>query len=77
MAERVFLDAGLLIAALCERHENHHEACPIVEAARSGDLDACTSPSILTYDTSDWLAFEDDGLRIAGPPSVLAQLGRL
>ncbi|HUT32579.1 MAG TPA: type II toxin-antitoxin system VapC family toxin [Planctomycetota bacterium] len=153
-AERVFLDAGLLIAALCEGDERHEEARPLVEAAREGALAASTTAGVLsevyavltwektqsrlapaeaasvlnllinppsaievlacgcetarkaltlgaahgltarrahdarhaaaallhgirgvyTYDVGDWKAFEPDGLRIAGPPSVLSRL---
>ena len=32
--------------------------------------------SVFTYDVEDWEAFEDDGLRITGPVSMLARLGR-
>ena len=31
---------------------------------------------VLTYDAEDWEVFEDDGLRIVGPTSTLARLGR-
>jgi len=155
--DRVFFDAGLFVAALCELDDRHEEACPLVEAARLGSVRACTDPSILsevygaltwkgtasrltpreaaenvrllveppsaiqvldtgidvarkalelaaahdftarrvhdarhaaaallagvrlvyTFDVRDWAAFENDGLRIAGPPSVLRQLNRL
>lgn len=152
----MFFDAGLFVAALCHHDERYEEAWPLVEAARSGSLCACTDASVLsevygvltwektrrrlepreaaqdvrllveppsaieildvgletavkalelaaahglrarrvhdarhaaaaltagvrqvyTYDLSDWAAFEEDGLRIVGPPSVLEKLGR-
>jgi len=31
---------------------------------------------VFTYDVEDWKVFEGDGLRIAGPASTLARLGR-
>jgi predicted nucleic acid-binding protein len=31
---------------------------------------------VFTYDPDDWLAFENEGLRIAGPASTLIRLGR-
>ena len=31
---------------------------------------------VYTYDTAHWEAFESDGLRIVGPPSVLSRLRR-
>jgi len=154
-ADAVLFDAGLFIAALLSGHPKHGEARPLVEAARRGTLETCTTAAILsevygaltwigaqprhepkeaalvtrlliqapsaisvlpdgqeaalvaldlagrhgltarrvhdarhaavalqwgigavyTYDPSDWLAFESDGLRIAGPASTLAQLG--
>ncbi|MBM4030728.1 MAG: type II toxin-antitoxin system VapC family toxin [Planctomycetes bacterium] len=59
--ERVFFDAGLFIAALCERDERHEEARPLVEAARGGTLPACTTASVLsevyavlTWERTEW-----------------------
>jgi predicted nucleic acid-binding protein len=149
-------DAGMFIGALLKGDPRHAEARPLVEAARHGEIQVCTTASILsevygaltwekaqprhdpeeaaeavallveapsairvldvgldvalrslelaaahhltarrvhdarhaaaallagvrsvnTYDVEDWEAFEADGLRIAGPTSVLVQLKR-
>ena len=45
-AERVFLDAGLFIGALLAGDPRHAEARGIVEAARRGELAACTSVGV-------------------------------
>jgi predicted nucleic acid-binding protein len=151
-SDRVFLDAGVFIGALLSGDARHAEAMAIVEAARRGELAACTSvgvlaevyaaltwvgalppqtprdaaqavralteePSrlqvldtgaaagvlmlelasrhgltarrihdarhaatalirgisrVLTYDVDDWRVFEQDGIKIAGPPSILS-----
>jgi predicted nucleic acid-binding protein len=156
-AERVFLDAGLFVAAMLGEDDRHGEAYPIVEAARAGSFAACTEPGVLsevygvltwagtrpqrtpqeaaeavrllveppsaiqvlttgyevavkalelaaahgltaqrihdarhaaaalvagvrfvyTFDVRDWVVFEEDGLEIVGPPSVLRLLKRL
>ena len=39
----VFLDAGVFIGALCSGDSRHAEARVIVEAARRGELNACTN----------------------------------
>jgi predicted nucleic acid-binding protein len=38
----VFLDAGIFIGALLSGDSRHAEARPIVEAARRGEILACT-----------------------------------
>jgi predicted nucleic acid-binding protein len=154
--EYVLFDAGVFIGALLTGDSRHAEARPLVEAARRGDMLACTTTGILsevyaaltwqqaepphdpeqageaarllveppsmirilsddqevairmlklaashqlrarrvhdarhaaaaivagiksvfTYDASDWVSFEGDGLSIAGPLTTLARLGR-
>lgn len=153
-SESALFDAGMFIGALLIDDPRHSEARPIVEAARRGELSACTTSGILsevyaaltwhqaqpphspeqaaqavrllveapsairvlpdgvqealrmlelagthqlrarrvhdarhaaaalvagvtlvfTYDSDDWSAFESDGLKIAGPSSVLVGL---
>jgi len=155
-SDPALFDAGMFIGALLTGDPRHTEARPLVEAARRGELSACTTSGILsevyaalswqqaqpphspeqaaqavrllveppsmsrvlpdgvgealrmlelaeshqlrarrvhdarhaaaalvagvtsvfTYDSGDWSAFESDGLRITGPSSVLATLGR-
>lgn len=154
--EYVLFDAGVFIGALLTGDSRHAEARPLVEAARRGDMLACTttgilsevyaaltwqqaqpphdpeqaaeavrllieSPSmirvlpdsqeaallmlelaakyqlkarrvhdarhaaaalvtgvasVITYDAEDWELFEGDGLKISGPATTLARLGR-
>jgi predicted nucleic acid-binding protein len=47
-------------------HDARHAAAALVAGITS----------VFTYDSGDWSAFESDGLRITGPSSVLASLGR-
>ena len=47
-------------------HDARHAAAALVAGVRR----------VYTFDVRDWIGFEDDGLRIAGPPSVLRQLNR-
>jgi predicted nucleic acid-binding protein len=47
-------------------HDARHAAAALVAGVSS----------VFTYDTDDWEAFENDGLRIAGPASTLTHLGR-
>ena len=56
-AERVFLDAGLFIGALLAGDPRHAEARGIVEAARRGELAACTSVGVLAevYAALTWV----------------------
>jgi predicted nucleic acid-binding protein len=154
--EYVLFDAGVFIGALLSGDPRHAEARPLVEAARRGDMSACTTTGILsevyaaltwqqaqpphgpeqaaeavkllveppsmiqvlpdsgeaalrmlelaakhqlrarrvhdarhaaaamvagitsvfTYDAEDWEPFEGDGLKIVGPSTTLARLGR-
>ena len=66
--DMILFDAGVFIGALLAGDARHVEARSVVEAARYGE--------IITYDADDWLVFEPDGLRIAGPVSTLAKLQR-
>jgi predicted nucleic acid-binding protein len=47
-------------------HDARHAAAALVAGVSS----------VFTYDTDDWEAFENDGMRIAGPASTLTRLGR-
>jgi predicted nucleic acid-binding protein len=53
----VFLDAGMFIGALLSGDSRHSEARPIVEAARRGDISACTSVGVLAevYAALTWV----------------------
>jgi len=53
----VFLDAGLFIGALYRGDPRHEEAKRIVEAARQGNLSACTSAGVLSevYAALTWI----------------------
>lgn len=55
--ERILFDAGMFIGALLENDPRHAEARPLVEAARSGDLPACTTIGILSevYAALTWV----------------------
>jgi predicted nucleic acid-binding protein len=55
-AGKILFDAGLLIGALLKGDPRHSEARPIVEAARRGEIEACTTPSILSevYGALTW-----------------------
>jgi predicted nucleic acid-binding protein len=55
--DRTLLDAGLFIGALMRDDDRHSEARPLVEAARSGDLPACTTTGILSevYAALTWV----------------------
>lgn len=46
--EYVLLDAGVFIGALLTGDSRHAEARPLVEAARRGDMLACTTTGILS-----------------------------
>ena len=47
-------------------HDARHAAAALVAGIQS----------VYTYDVNDWKVFEPHGMRIVGPPSVLARLGR-
>jgi predicted nucleic acid-binding protein len=46
--EYVLFDAGVFIGALLSGDPRHAEARPLVEAARRGDMSACTTTGILS-----------------------------
>ena len=46
--EYVLFDAGIFIGALLSGDPRHAEARPLVEAARRGDISACTTTGILS-----------------------------
>ncbi len=83
--ERVLFDAGMFIGALLKGDPRHAEARPLVEAARSGDLPACTTIGILSevYAALTWAeaqpphspATAAEAVRLLiQPPSQLALL---
>lgn len=47
-SDRVFFDAGLFIGALLKGDPRHDEARLLVDAARRGDLGACTTAGVLS-----------------------------
>lgn len=53
----ILFDAGVFIGALLRGDARHAEARPIVEAARGGELDACTTVGILSevYAALTWI----------------------
>jgi len=55
--EMVFLDAGILIGAVTRNDPRHQESRLIVEAARSGEIPACTSVGVLAelYAALTWV----------------------
>lgn len=56
-AEYILFDAGIFIGALLGGDPRHHEAYPLVEAARRGDLKVCTTVGILSevYAALTWI----------------------
>ena len=73
IAERVFLDAGLFIGALLRDDSRHTEARGSVDAARNGELAACTAVGVLAevYATLTWV-----GAQPPHPPKVAASAVR-
>jgi predicted nucleic acid-binding protein len=73
IADPVFLDAGLCIGALLREDPRHDEARSIVEAARRGELAACTSVGVLAevYGALTWV-----GAQPPHPPEVAASAVR-
>jgi predicted nucleic acid-binding protein len=55
--DAIFLDAGLFIGALISGDSRHTEARGVVEAARTGQLNACTSVGVLAevYAALTWV----------------------
>jgi predicted nucleic acid-binding protein len=47
-------------------HDARHAATALVHGIRA----------VYTYDIDDWQAFEEDGLRIVGPPTTMARLAQ-
>lgn len=66
LANSAFLDAGVFIGALMRGDPRYSEARLLIDAARSGALAACTSPSVLceVYAALTW--------RGASPPQAPA-----
>ena len=54
--ERVFFDAGLFIGALLRGDDRYTEARALVEAARRGEIQTCTSAGVLSevYGALTW-----------------------
>ena len=54
--EWVFFDAGVFIGALLQGDARYAEARPLVEAARRGELQACTTAGVLSevYGALTW-----------------------
>ena len=72
--DRVLFDAGMFIGALLKNDPRHAEARPLVEAARSGDLPACTTIGILSevYAALTWA-----GAQPPHSPATAAEAVRL
>ena len=56
LADLTSFDAGMFIGALLEGDPRHAEARPLVEAARRGEMQVCTTPGILSevYGALTW-----------------------
>lgn len=56
LADLTLFDAGMFIGALLKGDPRHAEARPLVEAARRGEMQVCTTPSILSevYGALTW-----------------------
>jgi len=74
----VVLGEGLEVALQALRLATFHglTARRIHDARHAAAAMIAGVSSIYTYDADDWLVFEPDGLRIAGPPSTIAWVGR-
>jgi predicted nucleic acid-binding protein len=76
-AIRVLEDNLTVAIRMIELAASHQLRARRVHDARHAAAALTTGISlVLTYDAEDWSLFENDGLRIAGPPSTLARLGR-
>jgi predicted nucleic acid-binding protein len=68
------LEVGLHTPALAATHQltgrRIHDARHAAAALVAGIT------TVYTYDVDDWRVFADEGLRIVGPPSTMAQLVR-
>lgn len=73
-ASWIFFDAGLFIGALLSGDSRHAEACPLVEAARRGELAVCTSAGVLSevYAALTWV-----GAQPPQTPQVASQAVKL
>ena len=73
-SDQILLDAGVFIGGLLKGDPRHEEARPLVEAARSGALNACTTTSILSevYAALTWVRAQPQHL-----PSEAAEAVRL
>jgi predicted nucleic acid-binding protein len=56
LSDLILFDAGVLIGALLSGDPRHGEAYPIVNAARRGEIQGCTTPGILSevYGALTW-----------------------
>lgn len=56
-SDHILFDAGIFIGALLRGDPRHHEAYPLVEAARRGELAVCTTVGILSeiYAALTWI----------------------
>jgi predicted nucleic acid-binding protein len=70
----VLFDAGMFIGALLRDDPRHAEARPLVEAARRGDLAACTTTSILSevYAALTWIKAQPSHTPIEAAAAVRA-----
>ncbi|HEY3411542.1 MAG TPA: type II toxin-antitoxin system VapC family toxin [Armatimonadota bacterium] len=75
VSDTTLFDAGLLIAALLEGDARHSEAMPLVEAARRGEIQGCTTTSILSevYAALTWAG----ALPPHSPQDAAAAISRL
>ena len=55
-SDPILFDAGVLVAALLKGDPRHAEARPLVEAARRGFIQVCTTPGVLSevYGALTW-----------------------
>ncbi len=56
----ILFDAGMFIGALLQGDERHVEACPLVDAARIGGLNVCTTSGMLSevYAALTWAGMQ-------------------
>jgi len=74
LSNYILFDAGVFIGALLRGDERHTEARPLVEAARMGKLNVCTTSGILSevYAALTWI-----GAQPQHPPEEAANAIRL
>jgi predicted nucleic acid-binding protein len=68
------LEVGLRTLALAATHQLTGRR--IHDARHAAATLVAGITAVYTYDVDDWRVFADDGLRIVGPPSTMAQLVR-